>query len=41
MTDFNTLIRSLPVRSKVIGHLADGTPLCVEVPTLFPEDHDE
>lgn len=38
---FNEFLRSLPTRSQVVGSMADGTQLTVEVPTLFPEDSGE
>lgn len=38
---FNQFIASLPKKRIEIGSMADGTPLTVEVPTLFPEDSGE
>lgn len=35
---FNKLIASLPTRTQVIGQMADGTPLTVEVSTFFVEE---
>jgi hypothetical protein len=38
---FSQLVASLPKRVRVVGQLADGTPLTVEVPSLFSETSDE
>lgn len=34
----NEFIRSLPVSTRTIGHMADGTAITVEVHTMFPEE---
>ncbi len=39
-TPFNEIIRQLPTREKVVGQMSDGTPLTIQVSTLFPEDGD-
>lgn len=35
---FNAWLKSLPKKEKVVGQLADGTPLVVEVPDFGSED---
>lgn len=34
---FNQFIKTLPTKRVVVGQMADGTPLTVEVPTLRAE----
>lgn len=35
---FNKFIESLQTRVQIIAVMADGAPLAVETPTIFPEE---
>lgn len=39
-SDFAAMVASFPTREKVIGHKADGTPLVIQVRSMFGTSND-